>query len=333
MISRSLMRAGQRADAFWFAPTDPATLALVRMAFGALVTLWALSLAPDLGAFFSPAGVVGDAATAHRSGEWSLLWLERSDTAVAAVYLTLLAASVALLVGWHTRLSAAIVFVAITSLTRANPFVLNSGDTLIRILAFYLMLAPSGMEFSLDRRRARRQRRATATTHPAWPLRLIQIQVSAMYVAAVWSKLQGPSWRDGSAVSYATRLPDLVRFPASGLLERSPLIAHAATYGTLLVESSLAVLIWHRRTRVPALAAGVLLHLGIDASIRVGFFSLAVFTAYLSFANPVWVRSRTSDAVAFLTRVTSALGGAHRGGDPSSAVREVGDTRAGPSAS
>lgn len=298
-------RWGRRVDAFWFAPTDPATLALVRVAFGALVTLWALSLAPDLGAFFSTAGVIGDAMPRGGNGTWSLLWIDHSDTTVAAVYLALLAAAVGIMVGWRSRVCAAVVLVALTSLARANPYVFNSGDTLIRVLAFYLMLAPSGMEFSLDRRRARQQRRDVASTHPAWPLRLIQIQISIMYLGAVWSKFQGPSWRDGTAASYAARLPDLVRFQLGDVFERSALAAQVATYATLAVESSLAILIWHRRTRPFALAAGVLLHLSIDLSIRVGFFTLAVFVAYLSFADPQQVRAAVATAKRLRARVRS----------------------------
>jgi hypothetical protein len=298
VIRAWLTRAAERVDAFWFAPTDPATLALVRVAFGALAALWTLSLAADLGAFYSPEGLLGSSTAGHADGEWSLLWLGGSHTAVAALYLALLLASVAVMVGWHTRLAAATVFVAMTSLARANPFVLNSGDTLIRLLAFYLVLAPAGNEFSLDRRRALRQGRAALGMHAAWPLRLIQLQVSLMYAAAVWSKLQSPSWRDGSAVSYATRLPDLVRFPAPSVLD-SPV----ATYTTVAIEAGLVVLVWNRRTRAAALAAGVLLHLGIDATIRVGFFSLAVFTAYLSFANPLWVREKATEAASLARRV------------------------------
>ena len=217
---------------------------------------------------------------------------------MAAVYLALLAAAVGIMVGWHSRVCAAVVFVALTSLARANPYVFNSGDTLIRVLAFYLMLAPSGMEFSLDRRRARQQGRDVASTHPAWPLRLIQIQVSVMYASAVWSKLQGAAWRDGTAVSFATRLPDLVRFRGLGAHGAVDAASHSSDLRHARHRERLALLIWFPRTRVPALAAGVLLHLSIDASIRVGFFTLAVFTAYLSFADPPGSVRNTASALA-----------------------------------
>src|SRR4051812_39973298 len=114
-----------RWTAFWFAPTDPATLGLVRVAFGTLILLWTLSLAPDLGAFFSLAGLVGELPAKWADGQWSVLWLVHSDLAVGALYVALLAASAGVVLGWHTRVCAAVVFVGSTSLQRANPYVFN----------------------------------------------------------------------------------------------------------------------------------------------------------------------------------------------------------------
>jgi hypothetical protein len=304
MIARGSARVANRWTAFWFAPTDPATLALVRVAFGMLILLWTLSLAPDLGAFFSRAGVVGDVAAKWAGWQWSVLWVVNSDLAIGALYVALLVASVGVLVGWRTRACAAVVFVGVTSFQRANPYVFNSGDTLLSLLSLYIMIAPSGAAFSLDSRRARR-RGEPGGPIAVWPLRLVQIQVSVMYLGAAVSKFQGPSWRDGTAASYAARLPDLVRFPLGDVFERSALAGQVATYATLAIESSLAVLIWHRRTRPFALAAGVLLHLSIDLSIRVGFFTLAVFVTYLSFANPRRVRAAVATAKAVRARAHS----------------------------
>jgi hypothetical protein len=286
-----IARVASRWNAFWFAPTDPAALGAVRIAFGALATLWTLSLAGDLGAFFSRAGVIGDAAPSGEWWRWNLLAWQPSDLGIGAVYVGLLIGSLAVLAGWHSRIAAAAVFAALMSLQRTDPYVFNSGDALVRLLALYLVLAPGGAAFSLDRRRALRRGRAPIASHPAWPLRLIQIQLSVMYLAAVWAKLHGATWRDGTAASYAMRLPDLARFPAPDALAGSPLGAHVATYATIAIELSIALLVWNRRARLPVLIAGVLLHLSIDASIRVGFFTLAVFTAYLSFADPAAVRA------------------------------------------
>jgi hypothetical protein len=58
----------------------------VRLAFGTLALLWTLSLARDLGAFFSRAGVLGSEAPRWPAWEWSLLWLADSDLAIGALY-------------------------------------------------------------------------------------------------------------------------------------------------------------------------------------------------------------------------------------------------------
>jgi hypothetical protein len=60
-------------------------------------------------------------------------------------------------------------------------------------------------------------------------------------------------------------------------------ISNLLTYGALAIELGLAVLVWNRRLRPWVLGLGVALHLGIDWSIRVGFFTLAVFVLFLVF--------------------------------------------------
>jgi hypothetical protein len=273
----------RRWRGFWFAEIDGGGLACVRIAFGFVLLAWALTLAPDLGAFFSRNGITSAAPSGAPWWEWSVFSLSDSDFAVGAVYVALVAGAGALLVGWHSRLSAAVVFVALTSLMRRTPYVFNSGDGLLRLIAFYLLLAPP-VRWSLDRRRAR-------SVVPAWPLRLLQIQLTVIYLGAVTSKLRGASWRDGTAVSYALGLSDLRRVPAPDVLLHSPVAVAIATYGIVLAEAALAVLIWPRRTRVAALSAGVVLHLSIDALLRVGFFSVAVMVLYLSFLKPSRVRA------------------------------------------
>jgi vitamin K-dependent gamma-carboxylase-like protein len=287
--TRSLWRGWER---FWFAPIDVAVFAPIRICYAAIVLTWALTLGPDLGAFFSRHGLVGSANPPAAWWDWSLLDLSSSDFAVASVFVALVAAALALLLGWHSRIAAAVVFPTLTTLIRADPYVFNSGDTLLRLIAFYLMLAPCGARLSLDYRRQLGRRREPPATHAAWPLRLMQIQLAAIYAGAVAAKLAGPSWRGGTAVSYAMQLGDLTRVPAPAFITQSPFGAAVATYGTLAVEAGLVVLLWPRRTRAAALCVGVAFHLGIDALLRVGFFSLAVLTLYLSFVGRPGAESR-----------------------------------------
>ena len=182
-----------------------------------------------------------------------------------------------------------VVFVGLMALTRRNIWVLDSGDPLIRSIAFFLMFAPSGAALSLDRRLAVRRGRAEPgqfAQRAPWVLRLLQIQLSILYLSAFWHKVGGDTWRDGTAVSYALRIENLQRFPLPEALTTSELISNVLTFGTLGVELALGVLVWNRRLRPWVLLAGVGLHLGIDYAIRVGFFSYAIFVLYLAFIPP-----------------------------------------------
>ena len=277
-------------ERFWFSPQPTSTLAVVRIAFGLLVLGWTLSLAGDLDAFFSHSGLVASQPSA--TWLWGVLGVFGSDLAVQILYGVLLVACVALILGYHTRLAAVLVFVGVLSFERRNPFVTNAGDGLIRLMAFYLMLTPAGVALSLDRRRTARGRFWEFPSRPVWGLRLMQIQLSVIYLAGLWAKLEGTTWNNGTAVSYAMRILDVSRFAPPGFVTHSLLISNLMTYGTLAIEASIGILVWNRRLRPWVLLAGVLLHLGIEVTIRVGFFSLAILTLYLAFLDPDWTRDR-----------------------------------------
>ena len=277
-----------RWERFWFTPEPTSTLALIRIIFGLLVFAWTLSLAGDLAAFFGKSGVL--AKQPGGGGVWGVLGVFSGDFAVQLLFALLLLSSLALALGYHTRLAAVLVFIGVMSFERRNPYVFNTGDWLLRVMAFYLMLAPSGAALSLDRWRANRSRFWEFPVRAPWVIRLMQIQLSIIYFAALWDKLQGTTWNNGTAVSYAMRISDVHRFPDVGFLIHSAFLSNVMTFGTLAVELSVAVFVWNRRLRPWVLLAGALLHLGIEYSVRVGFFSLAMLTLYLAFLNPEWAR-------------------------------------------
>jgi hypothetical protein len=278
---------------FWFEPQQTSTLALVRIGLGVVVLAWTVALAHDGYDFFSDTGIL---PSSHYPGEaaasWGLLDLSDGHLAVALVLAALALASVCLTVGLFTRLAAVVVFVGLMSVERRNAFVFNSGDSLLRLLAFYMMLAPAGASLSIDRwRRAR----STFWEFPArapWALRLMQVQLSVLYLAGLWAKLRASEWNDGTAISYAVRLEDLARFDMPASLATSELLVNLLTYGTLAIEALIGILVWNRALRPWVLGLGVALHVGIDLTLRVGFFSYAIFVLYLAFLPPGAVSTR-----------------------------------------
>ncbi len=286
-------------ERFWFAPQETSTLAVFRIAFGLLTTVWTATLAPDLLTFFGDRGILPASSAPHGIG-WSLLAAFPDDAVVLAVFAVLLAGAVCLTVGYRTRIAALVVFVGLVTFERRNPYVFNSGDLLLRVLAAYLVLAPSGAALSVDRWRRARSRFWEFPARAPWALRLMQVQCSAVYLTAVWTKAQGRLWNDGTAVSYAFRT-ELARFPLPRFVTGDLLVVNLLTYGTLAVELALALLVWNRRLRPWVLAFGVALHLGIDYSLRVGFFSLVVLTLYL-----VWVPPETMSRLVLALRTRFA---------------------------
>lgn len=300
-VDRRYTRSTSGWHQFWFAPRQTSSLALFRIAFGLVVTLWAATLIPNADTFFGPDGVA-PTYPASEPGQWGLLAISSSYSFVMIVLIVTLAGSLALTVGWHSRLAAIVVFVGIVSLQHRNPWVENSGDSLIRGLAFYCALAPSGVALSLDRIRAAPGRFWEFPVRPMWALRLIQIQISIAYLSAVWNKIQGNQWRDGTAVSYALRMDDIRRFHIPTFVTHSVALTEILTFGTLALESALAILVWNDRLRPYVLSLGILLHLSIDYAMFMGFFSFAMLVSYLSFVPPETATRFILDIRARMTR-------------------------------
>lgn len=277
----------QLADAwnrFWFREANTSTLGAVRVLFGAVVLAWAISLAPDLFSFFSKHGMVPVAPPCPHC--FNLLDRFPGNHALVVLYGGLLVAAGSLIVGCWSRLSALVVFVAVLSLERRNPFVFNSGDLLIRNFALFLALTPSGASLSVHRWRRARERFWEFPRRPMWALRLMQVQMTLVYGIAVLTKLRGTAWVDGTAVGYVLRLADATRFLEPTAVARSLSLVRLLTYATLCIEATLAVLVWNRRLRSRALVAGLILHACIELTLLVGFFSFALLVGYVAFVPP-----------------------------------------------
>jgi hypothetical protein len=263
---------------FWFTPQPAYTLGLVRMVFGALAVAWTLSLLPDLYDFFGEDGVAPQPT--HWAYEWGFFEFWTSDNALLIGWVVLLLAAIALTVGWHSRLAAVVVFVLIQSFMQRSRWVFNGGDALVSIEVMVLALCSCGAALSLDQRR-RTGSFWSAQTRATWPIRLMQVQLSMIYLVNVQAKLSGEAWVDGSAASYAWRTWALFSVPE--WLTGNAILVNVATWGTILIELAIAILVWNRRWRPWVLSIGIALHLSIMVTLSVGFHSLAMFVLYLAF--------------------------------------------------
>ena len=299
---------------FWFAPEPVYTLGLVRMAFGALAVLWTLSLFPDLHELFGMNGPVPQQPTLDY--RWGIFQVWTGDTAISIGWVVLLLSAIAMAVGWRSRLAAILVFVLLSSFMRRDPWIFTAGDGVISVTALYLALSSCGAALSLDQRR-RTGSFWTAQCRAPWPIRLMQVQLSVIYLVSVQAKLSGKPWVDGYAVAYAWRTDyKWAILPAPQWMSENAIIVNVATWGTLAIELAIAILVWNRRLRPWVLAAGVLMHLMILLSLNVGFFSPAMFVLYLAFVSWETVQRMPT----LITRAWSRLRGRGHDGSDEGAV-------------
>lgn len=280
------LRAWRTAwEAFWFRPTSALPLALFRIALGLILLAEAAVTAPDLLLFYGPHAIVSRATAAlelpgpHLN---VLAWLPATNAAVIGFFAVYVAAVLGLTLGWRTRTCAFVAYVGLTSMHHANLLVTNSSDNLLRLFALLLSVSPAGARLSLDAARAPKP--AEEALYAPWAQRLIQLQLSLMYMSAFAWKTTGARWRDGTAVYYATHVAQYRGFPLPFLLTNAASI-HALTWGTMGLELALGLLMWVRTTRYAVLAAGVLFHLGLSYAMNLPFFEAVVLAPYLLFVD------------------------------------------------
>ena len=226
----------------WWTRVDPRPAGLLRIGFG-LVVLWTfVGFAWDARAFWTDEGMwLPDMAREEFGGllghlwdprhgfehwwsplllpygkltilhYWSPPWLVFTLYALALISLALMTA------GLWTRVTTVLAWVFVLQLYRYQPMYFSGGDRVIQDFLFLGMLSHWGAAYSLDARRARE--RPGEREIPAWPLRLMMLQLAVIYCATGLFK-SGPAWAHGEALYYALNLDHFYRVPATGLVTR-----------------------------------------------------------------------------------------------------------------
>lgn len=187
-------------------------------------------------------------------------------------------ASVLFAAGVLPRIMGTAAFVLEVLLLHRSNYWQDGSDCLVRCLVFFACFA----------------RLSGAGETGIWPLRLVRLQVAIVYLStAIW-KLQGRDWTNGSALYWVLQDPKYQRISLDWLLsnEWGQALAMAGTWGTVVAEFALPVLLLDPQRRKYGLVLGTMLHLGIWATMRIGLFSPMMLVSYLAFierdANGRW---------------------------------------------
>lgn len=189
-----------------------------------------------------------------------------------------LIAALPLTVGFFSRASALICFVSLTVLRDFAPFILKGSDHLMRNFTLILAMAPCGSRFSVDAW----IRRSTRDKFPAWPLRLMQLQVAIVYLITGLAKAAHPEWIRGEGVYYVTRVWMLQHYHLPYLLDHAWTL-RLLSWGTVITEITLGLLLPFRALRIPLILVGVCLHVGLELCLFLPIWEWLMICSYILF--------------------------------------------------
>lgn len=284
-------------DRVWFSRFDPLPLACFRISFGLLLFVMWIALAPNWEPYYAADGIPSLHETlGGRVRDWWDLFLWTEGMIPMRVWWWVGAsATMALIVGWQTRVCTVLLFLLQSSMIHRNLAMVNGEDLVVRMLLLYGCFAPLHHALSIDRwLRQRRLRSAgrdpSDTPLPlVWPVRLMQVNVALIYLISLPVKLTDSSgeWIRGDAIYWSMMSNMWGCWPWPWMFYGSIGLglSRLMTYGTALIEGAFPLLVWFRRTRPVVLTAITALHLGIALLIpNVTFFTLAMACAFWVFA-------------------------------------------------
>jgi hypothetical protein len=227
---------------------------------------------------------------------WSL-WLLVQDRYLFAAWLSCLVVLGLFTLGLSSRVTAVLAWAIMVSTSRRAPVLYFGFDQAILCWLFYLAVTgSSGQALSLDRWVLQRRRPSAGTSKGLVPtvpanlaLRLIQLHLCLIYATAGLAKLQGRVWWTGEAALMIVLAPEY-RVGTWVWLAAYPRFLNLLTHITVAVEILYPALVWVRILRPIMVAAMITLHLGIEATLGLTEFSLAMIAGNLAFVSGSWLR-------------------------------------------
>jgi hypothetical protein len=189
-----------------------------------------------------------------------------------------------------------------------HPAALFGVDTMMNVLLIYLMIGPSGAALSVDRwlqcwwakRRGLPEPPLAHSMSANLAIRLIQIHICIIYLAAGLSKLQGQAWWLGTAPWGTMANPEYspMQYPLYIEMLRQvgktrwgfEIAMALSSLGTLVFEIAYPFVIWRPSLRTLWLWLAVFMHLGIGVFMGLKTFAIMMLAFNMAFLQPetIW---------------------------------------------
>ena len=263
----------------WFRPVSARPLAGLRVGLPLLLLFHLVWLSNDILSLHGSRGIIPWELTDLLRDPWvpGLPILAKAflpvgigeHTAIILLLSGYAGSLLSLALGLHNRLSAFLAWGLHLSLVTSGFASYYGVDQLANTFLFYLFVFPSGRAWTFASRPASSRREGTI---PVGCLRVMQVHLCVIYLAAGLDKAMGSQWWSGEAIWQTVSQPVFSTFDLSWLARHS-WIPMFAGWGTLVVEIGYAFLIWPRRTRKVWCIATIGLHLGTCLFMGLVFFA------------------------------------------------------------
>lgn len=218
---------------------------------------------------------------------WSALRALPDAWGPQALFAVWVAGAVGLLVGWRPFVCGLVCWACAVSFWNINPAPHNGGDRLRHTLFLMVACSASGAVWGVSSVRSNTDPRPVMV--PGWPVKVLFVQLAALYLLSGYYKAISPQWRSGFVMYWASH--DLYWSLYPGTAARLPVWLHQfSAWITLVWELGFPVLAVLKGTRAATLILGVIFHLGTLFTLDVGAFALYSVACYTAFAP--WERLR-----------------------------------------
>ncbi len=303
-------RGAECAYGWFFTPVPAIWPEVARILLGCVLVGTYLRLLPFAAVLFGPQGIGGHDSLARWPGwaglayeafaRYRVLHLFAAPWAAMALYGLLLASAVCFLLGVFPRWTGALAAGLHIVFTAHNPQLRAGWSWLLGPFVLYVAAANPTGRLSLPAL-VTRSRGEPPREHylVPWGLRLLQVHVAMMYVAAGVERLDAPGWIHGEMVLRALVNAGYARLNFDWFALRPILVAIA--YGVLVIEPIAAFLLWWPRAAKVLVPILIAMHVGIEVLIDAGYWQwlmCAGLVTFLPAARPRELAGRGGSAEA-----------------------------------
>ena len=260
---------------------DLRALSVMRIAIGLVLLTDLIIRSLSIKAFFTNEGILP--LDVMRSYNWNSyyfsfhalsgeLWWQVVLFILNAICVTVL------IIGYRTRLFTFICWTFLVSLQNRNPFILQGGDDLLRLVLLWGIFLPWGERYSVQKKSEYKNDYFSLANFGYILL------VGSVYFFSALLKTS-PEWHsDGTALYYALSL-DQLRLPIGTFLYRLPTLLNALTHIVYYIELMAPLLFVlpfiPSRIRFIGVISIIALHIGIACTIYVGLFYIIGISSLL----------------------------------------------------